>query len=75
VETHCVVKVEYFLEEVTLLGHCGDFDLFALEKFLMLLSAVNCFEYLQLRAGFLEIAVYFFHYFVLNLIHFDLLSF
>jgi hypothetical protein len=75
VKTHCFVKVEYFLEEVTLLGHCDDFCLFALEKILVLLSAVNCFEYLQLRAGFLEIVVYFFHYFVLNLIQFDLLSF
>ena len=74
-ETHCVVKVKYFLEEVKLLGHCDDFGLFALEKFLVLLAAVNFFEYLHLRTGFLDAAADCFHYFVLNLIHFDFLGF
>jgi hypothetical protein len=43
VETHCVVKVKYFLEEVFLLGHCDDFGIFAVEKFLVLLATGNFF--------------------------------
>ncbi len=74
-ETHGVVKVENFLKEVLLFGHCEDFGLFALEKLLVLLAAVDCFECLQIGGGLLDVIVDFFHDFFLYLIHLDLLGF